>query len=216
MFATTLRQVAPGWRNTICWGRGCQWTRSVRHSRRSSFRLTTCALNPGRSWPLQPCSPHHSRPRTPSICSVRRVMFAAVPTSRSASRLTGSRNRLGDDFFIAITNNGLDGSNADPYANIVFTALGFNGIAPTSFTSNAAYIVFVVQSSTDINDLRDFKPGPWVGAEANNPATKEGCCSAKASRSCSPIRPLRRSQKLLSRSTPRQDRAVAPRSSSST
>ena len=75
------------------------------------------------------------------------------------------------NFFVTITNEALHGSNLDPYANIVFTALGFNGFASApSFTSSPGTSF---HSSNDITDLSNFS-GTWVGAEANSPAPKDG------------------------------------------
>jgi hypothetical protein len=76
------------------------------------------------------------------------------------------------NFFITVTNEGLHGSNAGPYATLVFTALGFNGF-PTapSFVSSPGTSF---HSSNNISDLSSFIPGPWVGAEANGPALQQG------------------------------------------
>ncbi len=74
-------------------------------------------------------------------------------------------------FFITITNEALHGSNADLYGNLVFTALGFNGFASApSFSSSGTSFAM----SNGISDLSNFKPGPWVGVEANNPGPKNG------------------------------------------
>jgi hypothetical protein len=75
------------------------------------------------------------------------------------------------NFFITVTNEALHGSNADPYASLVFTALGFNGFASAPSFSSVAGTSF--KSSNDINDLSNFF-GNWVGAEANNPAAQQG------------------------------------------
>lgn len=74
-------------------------------------------------------------------------------------------------FFLTITNQGLHGSDDDPYGSLVLTSLGFNGVAPSSFTSSSGTSF---TSSNGIKDLSNFKPGPWVGAEATNPAPQNG------------------------------------------
>jgi hypothetical protein len=76
------------------------------------------------------------------------------------------------NFFLTITNEALHGSNAGAYSSLVFTAIGFEGITvPWSFTSVAGTSF---GSSNDIKDLSNFKPGPWVGAVADDPSSQQG------------------------------------------
>lgn len=75
--------------------------------------------------------------------------------------------------FLTVTNQGLHGSDDPPYGSLVFTAMGFNGYATApAFSSPDEGTSF--KSSDSIKDLSNFKPGPWVGAEAANPAVKKG------------------------------------------
>jgi hypothetical protein len=75
--------------------------------------------------------------------------------------------------FITVTNQGLHGSDDAPYGSLVFTAMGFNGFTTApAFSSSDEGTSF--KSSDSIKDLKNFKPGPWVGVEATPPPPKNG------------------------------------------
>src|SRR5215469_6333170 len=63
------------------------------------------------------------------------------------------------NFFITITNEALNGSNAAPYNDLSITSLGFSGYAtaPIIFAASAGT---VFTPSNNITDLSDF-PGTW-------------------------------------------------------
>ena len=117
------------------------------------------------SAPLAASDAQYAFGSSPDVCGGSSFTFCLAI---SGAQGTGANAA---NFFITVTNEALHGSNADPYASLVLTALGFNGFANApSFTS---VVGTSFKSSNDINDLSNFS-GTWVGAEANNPAVKQG------------------------------------------
>jgi hypothetical protein len=74
--------------------------------------------------------------------------------------------------FLTVTNQGLHGSDDAPYGSLVFTALGFNGFTTAPWFVSSPNTSFA--ASNNIQDLSNFKPGPWVGAAATNPSSQTG------------------------------------------
>ena len=173
LFAMILRQVAPGWRNTICQGQ-----RLSVDLIGPSFQLLLFPVNDMRfkAWSLIAASAMLSAPLAASnaqyvfgthqdVCGGTNFTFCLAISGQQGAGANAA------NFFVTIINEGLDGSNAAPYASIVFTALGFNGFANApSFTSSPGTSF---HSSNNINDLSNFS-GTWVGAEANSPSPKDG------------------------------------------
>jgi hypothetical protein len=117
------------------------------------------------SAPLAASSAQYAFGSSTDICGGTNFTFCLAISGQQGTGANAA------NFFITIANEALHGSNADPYATLVFSAFGFNGFATApSFTSSPGTSF---HSSNNIADLSNFF-GTWVGAEANNPVQQNG------------------------------------------
>jgi hypothetical protein len=117
------------------------------------------------SAPLAASNAQYAFGSSPNVCGGSNFTFCVAI---SGAQGVGAQAA---NFFITITNEALHGSNADPYSTLVLTALGFNGFAIAPSFTSAPGTSF--HSSNNLTDLSNFS-GTWVGADANNPAPKDG------------------------------------------